>query len=128
MQQQETFAARGRAVAAVEPRDAEHGDVEQRFVGRLVNSVSASDPVREQREMQLVVGGGEVVDLEPVQVFLDRRARAQHHRHRHQRAQFLGHALAQREARQAARADAARHRAVDQRHGDVDRRHRAEHA
>ena len=78
--------------------------------------------------MQLIVRRGQVVDLEPVQMFLDRRARAQHHRHRDQRAQLLGHAVAQREAGQAARAHAARDRAIDQRDRDVDRRNRAEHA
>ena len=86
-------------------------------------------PVRQQREMQLVVGGGEVVDLEAVQVLLSTDgARAQHHRHGDQRAQFCRNAVAQREARQPAGADAARHRAVDQRHRDVDRGHDAEHA
>ena len=87
-------------------------------------SVSASDPVRQQREVQLVVGRGEVVDLEPVQVFFDRGARAQQHRHGDQRAQLCGHAVAQRETRQAAGAHAARHRAVDERHRDVDGRAR----
>ena len=43
MQQQEAFAAGGRAVAAVQPRDAEDGDVEQRVVARAACSVSASD-------------------------------------------------------------------------------------
>jgi hypothetical protein len=55
MQEQETFAALGRAVAAVEPRHAEHGDVEQRVIGRLLLRIRIR-PVRQQREMQLVVG------------------------------------------------------------------------
>ena len=125
MQQQETFAARGRAVAAVQPRDAEHRDVEQRVVGGGVFGVGIR-PVRQQREMQLVVGRGEVVDLEAMQVFFDRGARAQHDGHGHQRAQLFRHAFAQRQARQAAGADAARDRAVDERHRDVDGRNGAE--
>ena len=77
--------------------------------------------------MQLLVGRGEIVDLQPVQMFFDRGARVQHHRHGHQRAQLFGHAVAQRQARQAAGADAARHRAVDQRHGDLHGGDRAQH-
>ena len=123
MQQQESFAARGRAVAAVQARDAQHRDVEQRVVGGGVFGVGIR-PVRQQREMQLVVGRGEIVDLEPVQVLFDRGARAQHHGHGHQGAQFCRNAFAQRQARQAAGADAARHRAVDERDRDVDGRNR----
>ena len=42
-------------------------------------------PVREQREVQLAVRGGEIVDLEALDVLLDCRARRQqcgHHDHR----------------------------------------------
>ncbi len=127
MQQQETFAARGRAVAAVQARDAEHRDVEQRVVGGGVFGIGIR-PVRQQREMQLVVGRGEVVDLEAMQMLFDRGARAQHDGHGDQRAQLLRNAVAQREARQPARADAAGHRAVDERDRDVDGRNGAEHA
>ena len=119
MQQQEAFAARGRAVAAIQPRDAEHRDVEQRVVGGGVLGVGIR-PVRQQREVQLVVRRGEVVDLEPVQMFFHRGARAQHHGHRDQGAQFLRNAVAQRQAGQAAGADAARDGAVDQRDRDID--------
>ena len=127
MEQQESFAARGRAVAAVEACDAQHRDVEQRVVGGGVLGIGIC-PVRQQREVQLIVGGREVVDFEAVQVFFHRRARVQHHGHREQGAQFFRNAVAQRQARQTAGADAARHRAVDERDGDVDRGNGAEQA
>src|SRR6185503_12378418 len=99
VQQQEAFAAGGQAVTPVEARDADDGDVEQRIVlGRVLRG--RVHPVRQQREVQLLVGGGEVVDLQPVYVFFDRRAGIQQYRHGHQRAQVLRNAIAQLQARQ----------------------------
>jgi hypothetical protein len=127
MQEQEALAAGRRPVAAIQPRDAEHRDVEQRLVVAEIFSVRV-DPVRQQREMQLVVGRGQIVDLEAMEIFLHRGAGAEQHRHRHQRAQLFRDACAQREARQAACTDAARDRAVDQCHRHVHGGNCPEHA
>ena len=127
MQQQESFAAGRRTVTPIQPRDADDGDVEQRIVLRHALRRRVR-PVGEQREVQLLIGRGEIVDLEPVQVFLDARARVQQHRHGDQCAQVLGNAFAQRQAGQAARADAASHGAIHQRDGDVHRRNGGEQA
>ena len=127
MQQQEAVTSLGQAIAAVEPRDAEDGNVQQGIIARLGLGIRVY-PVGKQREVQLVVGRGQVVDFQAVQVFLDGRARIQHHRHGDQGAQLLRDAVAQCEAWQPARAHAARHGAVDQRHGDVHGGHRAQKA
>ena len=123
MQQQEALAGRRRTVAPVQPRDAENGDVEQCIVIRAVFA-RGIQPVRQQGEMQLLVGRGEVVDLQPVQVFFDGGARIQQHRHGDQRAQFGRDTVAQRQTRQAAGSQAASHRAIDQRDGDFHGRQR----
>ena len=52
--------------------------IARRRLGRRVG------PVGQQREMELAVRTGEVVDLEPLDLLLDRRARRQQRRHRDQ--------------------------------------------
>jgi hypothetical protein len=78
--------------------------------------------------MQLVVGRGEIVNFEPMQVLFHGSARTQHDRHGDKSAQFGRHAVAQREAGQSARAHATRHGAVDQCDCDIECRDRAQQA
>ncbi len=67
-------AAGGRPVARVQARDARGRRREQRRVARDALRVGVG-PVREQREVQLAVGVGEVVDLQPLDLLLERLAR-----------------------------------------------------
>ena len=125
MEQQEAVAARRRAVALVEPGDAlrcsrEESGVALEVLGRSIG------PVGEQREMQIAFRAGEVMDFQPLDLLLDRRVRRQQRRHRDERAQMRGHAVAQLQGRQERRAEAERHGAVDQRDRRIDGGDRAQ--
>ena len=127
VQQQEAVAAGRRTVAPIEPGDAGDRRFQQRriavdMLGRGIQ------PVGEQREMQVALRAGEVVDLQMLDLLLDRRRGGQQRRHRDERAQLRGHAVAQFQGGQQRRAEAARHGAVDQRHRRVDGRDRTQHA
>ena len=73
--------------------------------------------------MQIAFRAREVVDLQTLDLFLDRRGRRQQRRHGDERAQMRGHAVAEFQSGQRRCAEAARHAAVHQRHRRVDGRH-----
>ena len=72
MQQQEAVAAGRRAVAPIEPRDALRRRGEQRRVALDVLGRGIG-PVGEQREMKVAFRAREMVDLQPLDLLLDRR-------------------------------------------------------
>ena len=87
MQQHEPVACGGRSMQMVQSRNALGGDVEQSAVfGRVLGR--RIDPVRKQSKVQLVVPRGEIVDLEPFDVFLDGRASRQERGNHDQGAQI----------------------------------------
>ena len=85
-------------------------------------------PVGEQSEMQIALRARQVVDLQTLDLLLDRRGRRQQRRHGDERAQMRGHATAKFQSRQQRRAEAPRHAAVHQRHRRVDGGDRAQDA
>ena len=94
MEQQEAVAAGRRAIAPIEPGDAGHRRFQQRriavdMLGRGI------EPVGEQSEMQIALRAGEVVDLQTLDLLVDRLGRRQQRRHRDDGAQVRGHAAAQ---------------------------------
>ena len=75
MQQQEAVAAGRRAVARVQPRDARPRRRRAAPSSPSACSVGGIGPVGQQREMQIAFRTGEVVDLQPLDLLLDRRRR-----------------------------------------------------
>ena len=65
------------------------------------------DPVGEQREMKVAFRAREMMDLETLDLLLDRVACRQQRRHRDERAQMRGHAVAQLQSGQERGAEAA---------------------
>ncbi len=127
MQQQEARAASARLVTLVELRDAGRRALQERRVTLRVLG-RGIDPVGQQREMNGAFGAGEVMNLQPLDLLLDRGARGQQHRHRDQRAQACRHAVAQLQGGQEGRAQAAHHTPIHQRHGRVDGRNGTQNA
>ena len=83
-------------------------------------------PVGQEREMDRAAGIGEIVDLEPLDLLVDRRAGRQQRRDGDQGAQMRRHALPQVEAGQQRRAEAAGDRAIDQHQRRIDRRQKTD--
>ena len=78
-------------------------------------------PVGEQREMQIAFRAGKMVNLQTFDQFLDRRWRCQQRRHRDQRAQMRGNAVAQFQRGQQGGAKAKSDGAIDQRDRGIER-------
>ena len=127
VEQQEAVAARRRAIAPVEPGDACYRRFQQRRVA--VDMLGRGiEPVGEQSEMQIALRAREVVDLQTLDLLVDRRHRRQQRRHRDEGTQMRGHATAKFQGRQQRRAEAPRHGAVHQRDRRVDGGDRTQHA
>ena len=125
MKQQKAIAARPRAVATVELGDALGGGGQQVLVAVHVFG-RAVQPVGKKREMKVAFGACEVVDLQPLNLFLDRRAGREHGRHRDHRAEVGRNAVAKLQSRQQRRAEVLRHAAVHQRDRRVDGGYRSQ--
>ena len=78
--------------------------------------------------MQFASGACEMMHLQMLDVFLDRRGRRQHHRHPDQSAQRSGHTVAEFQSGQRHCAQAARHKVIDHRHRGVDGRHQPQNS
>ena len=98
MQQQEAGAARRRAVAPIESRDAFRRGADERLVAVGVFGRGVG-PVGDQREMQIAFRAREVMDLQPLDLLVDGLQRRQQRRHRDERAQMRGNAVAQLQSR-----------------------------
>src|SRR5271163_2013285 len=122
VKQQEAIASWRRAVATIEPGNPGNRCVQQRFIAfdMLCRGI---EPVGEQSEMQLAFRACEVVDLQTLNLFLDRRFRRQQRWYHDQSAQMRGHAAAEFQSGQRHCAEAVRHTAVHHRHCRIDGRH-----
>ena len=113
MQQNEPIDALFRGIAAIEACDALDRGREQRrvlrhrFVGRV-------GPVRQQGEVNRAGRVGEMMYLEALDLFFDRRLRRQQRGNCHDRPQMRRHAIAQFEAGQQRGAEAPGDQPVDQ--------------
>ena len=76
--------------------------------------------------MQIAFWTRQMVDLEPLHLFLDVFGRGQERRHGDERAQRFGNPAAKLEARQRNRANEKRDPSVDKRHARVNRANGAE--
>ena len=101
MQKQKADAARRRAVAQIEARDAFGRRRDERPVAFGV-FVCGVGPVGNQREVQIAFRTREVMDLEPFDLLVYRLHGSQQRRHRDKRAQVRGNPVAQLESRAAA--------------------------
>ena len=119
MEQEEALAGAGRAaVALVEARDAVDGGREKPIILRhgLAGRVG---PVGQEREVDVTVRIGEVVDLEPTDMLLDLGLAGEEGGHHDERSQARRDAVAQLEARQRPRAELFGDGAIDERDGEV---------
>ena len=106
VKQQEAVATRRRAVALIEPGNPGNCRVQQRFI--TIDMLRRGiEPVGEESEMQFAFRARKVVDLQMLDLFLDRRGRRQHRRHRDKCAQMRGYAAAEFQSRQRRCAEAA---------------------
>ena len=119
MEQEEALAAVGRAtVAAVEARDPVDGGREEPIILRhgLGGRVG---PVGQEREVDVTVRIGEVVDLETTDMLLDLGLAGEEGGHHDERSQARRDAVAQLEARQRPRAELIGDGAIDERDREV---------
>ena len=119
MEQEEALAAVGRAaVAPVEARDPVDGGREEPIILRhgLGGRVG---PVGQEREVDVTVRIGEVVDLEPTDMLLDLGLAGEEGGHHDERSQARRDAVAQLEARQRPRAELVGDGAIDERDREV---------
>ncbi len=118
MQDVEAVAPRGRAVSSVETLDPVARRGEQRDVLGTVGT-AVVDPVGEKGEGDVAVGAGEIMDLEPLDLF-DEVGLARHQgRHGDQRPQPLRHACREGQTRKYARSHAPAREPVDDGRGGV---------
>jgi hypothetical protein len=80
MQQQETVTARCRAIAPIKPGDAGCRRLKQRFIA-ISMRCRGIEPVREESEMQLALRTRKMVDLQTLDLFLNRLGRRQQRGH-----------------------------------------------
>ena len=114
-----------RAVVPVEPRDA-LDCCRQQFVVAIDVLGVCVQPVGEQREMQVAVRTGEVVDFEALDLLLDRSPIGEQCRHGDKRAQMRRHAVGELQRRQEMGVEAETDRAIDQSDRRVEDGNRAE--
>src|ERR1700735_1862682 len=91
-------AARWRTVACVQVCDALDSSGQQVFIARQTLARSI-DPVGEQCEAQVTVGGCQGVNFEPLDLLFDSRLRSKQNGNRDERAQLCRHSLFQLETR-----------------------------
>ena len=119
MQQEEARPAGCRSIAAIEAFDARGHRADERRItldglGRGVR------PVRQQREVELALRAGEVMDFQPLDLLFDCGLRREQDRNGHDGAQRRRDAVAQLEARQDRRTEPFRDAAVHERHRGID--------
>ena len=114
VKQQKAFAAGSHAVPPVELRDALHCHGEESLVALGVLGL-AIDPIGKEREMKFAFRAREVVDLQALDLLPDRLRRGQERRHRDERTQMRGNAVAKFQSWQERRDEAPSYDAVQQR-------------
>jgi hypothetical protein len=125
MEEVEAATFGGRSMHAIQSCDALSRDLQERRIAIDRRGVSVG-PVRKQSEVNFTLRGGEVVHFETLDLCLYRFGRRQQRGHDHDSSQVRWNALVQRQSRQHRRAESARDRAIDQCHGQVESRNRAE--
>jgi hypothetical protein len=126
VQQQETLSAIGRGpVSRVELRDAVGQRGEKLLVARhpLGGGVR---PVREQGEVEVAFGIGQIVHQDPLELTLDVLLTREHGRHGDHRPELRGNALGKLELGKQARRHEEGDQPVNDRHGQVGDGHQAE--
>ena len=121
MEEEEAVAARRRAVDAVQPRYAVGGKRQKAGIarGRLAFGV---EPIEQQGKMQLAGDAREIVDLEPLDVFMQTCFVGHQRRHDDHRPQMLRHAVSEFEPGKQPRAEDIGDGAVDESGGSLRRR------
>ena len=127
VEQYKAVAARSWAIALIEPSNTSQRCLQQCLIAidTLCRSI---EPVGEQSEMQLSFRARKMVHLQTPDLILDFFGRRKHCRHRDNRPQMCGHAIAQFQGRQCCRAEPARQETVHQRHSRVDGGHHTKQA
>ncbi len=120
VQQHEAVAGRSGAIAMVQPRDALPGRGPQGLVGLGLFAVGVA-PIGQQGEIELARRAGQIVDLQPLDLFLDIFEGGEQGRDGDQGPQGFGYAVLQVQGREQGGAEAARHQMVDQGDGQVHR-------
>ena len=125
MKQEEARAVPGRPIARVQPRDAGGRFVEKRFVVGVVLGCAIA-PVGDQRESEIVVRIGKMMNLQPLDLLFDRRCAGEQRRHDDDCAQIRRDTVAQFQSRQNRPADLSGDRAVHDRDRDIRGRNEAD--
>ena len=125
MEEQEAIGAGRVRIAGVETGDAGGGHRHEVVVSRQPLDIRVR-PVGQEGEMDRAGGIGKVVDLESLDLLLDRLASRQQRRDGDQGAQMRRHPLPQVEAGQKRRAETAGDRAIDQHQRRIDRRQKTD--
>ena len=125
MEQHEPLSALPRLISAIEVRHPFADGGEQRFVA-LGPFGLGIDPIGEQSEIDLASRIGQMMDLNALDLLLDRVERAQQRRHGHDDPQRHGNAVLERQGRQQCRAEARQNGAIDQRHPQIEGGNRGE--
>ena len=126
VQKEEAIALRARSILAIELRDACARRVQKRLVLICV-FCSRIRPVGQQREVNLALDTGEMMDFKLLDLLINPLQRREHGWHRNQSAVFRRHAATEIDCGQERCAEPSRHNVVHDRHRYIDRGNGAQH-
>ena len=127
VKQQKPIAAWGGRIFSVKSSDPLHSSLQQ-FLVALTRFFRRVGPVGQEREMDMTLQAGQVMDLQRLNLLLNCCAARQHHWDRDDRSHLRRDPVAQLEGRQKRRADASGYTGVDDGYGRIECRDRAQNS